>query len=243
MTIKERKEQVRSYLGKTVTVKIDRPVGYVHNKESYTITYPINYGYLPNVIGGDGEELDVYLLGVSEPVKEYRARVIGIVHRENDVEDKLVAAPLGMVFSKEQVEKAVDFQERYYDTHIEMCNITAYECIAHKCEFENLPADIMNMCVGKISVFLGDGEFRLYTNEEYDELLESVKRSATGKSVMHVICEHAEIVTDERSLFLAIFHACKHQYSSLSDDAVIYVKFLVIDGRIEMIVQRIDEKQ
>ena len=68
MTFEERKALVKSYLGKTVNIKIDRPIGYVHKKENYSLTYPINYGYLPGVIGGDGEELDVYLLGVNEPV-------------------------------------------------------------------------------------------------------------------------------------------------------------------------------
>ena len=56
MTFEERKTLVKSYLGKTVDVKIDRPMGYVHKKEKYSLTYPINYGYLPGVIGGDEEE-------------------------------------------------------------------------------------------------------------------------------------------------------------------------------------------
>ncbi len=95
-----RKELVKSYLGKTVTLTVDRPVGYVHQKKKYTLTYPINYGYLPGVIGGDGEELDVYLLGVETPVKQYTAKVIGIVHRMNDCEDKLIAAPEELTFTR-----------------------------------------------------------------------------------------------------------------------------------------------
>ena len=114
------KNLVKSYLGKTVTIKIDRPIGYVHSKENYSLTYPINYGYIPEVIGGDGEELDVYLLGVNEPVSEYTAKVIGIAHRYNDVEDKLIAVPQGMVFTKEEIENAVRFQEQYYETEIEV---------------------------------------------------------------------------------------------------------------------------
>ncbi len=116
----ERKKLVKSYLGKTVKIKIDRPIGYIHKKENYSLTYPINYGYIPDVIGGDGEELDVYLIGINEPVSEYTAKVIAIAHRHNDVEDKLVAAPDGMNLTKEEVEKAVCFQEQYYDTEIEM---------------------------------------------------------------------------------------------------------------------------
>ena len=104
-----RKALVKSYLGKTVTISIDRPVGSVHPKH-HDIIYPINYGYIPKVLGGDGEELDVYLLGVDTPVKEYTARIIGIVHRHNDVEDKLIAAPEETNYTNEEITEAVKFQ-------------------------------------------------------------------------------------------------------------------------------------
>lgn len=113
-----RKALVDSYLGKTVKIKIDRPIGSVHPKHA-DIAYPINYGYIPGVLGGDGEELDVYLLGVSEPVKEYSADIIGIVHRKNDVEDKLVAAPKGIAYTAREIRKLVEFQEQYYDDVVE----------------------------------------------------------------------------------------------------------------------------
>ena len=119
MTYEERKAQVKSYLGKVVKIGIDRPIGYIHKKEKYTLTYKINYGYIPGVLGGDDEELDVYLLGVDTPVKEYEARIIGIVHRENDIEDKLVAAPVGKSFTADEIRAAVDFQEKYYISRIE----------------------------------------------------------------------------------------------------------------------------
>lgn len=119
MTQEERKALVQPYLGKIVNIRIDRPLGYVHEKESYTLTYPVNYGYIPGVISGDGEELDVYLLGVNEPVEEYTAKVIGIVYREDDNEDKIIAAPESVIFTKEEMAKQIDFQEQYYKTYIE----------------------------------------------------------------------------------------------------------------------------
>lgn len=121
MDYQTRKNLVKSYLGKTVTIKIDRPIGYVHKKADCSLTYPINYGYIPDVVGGDGEELDVYLLGVNEPVCEYTAKIIAVVHRNNDVEDKLVAVPEGISFTKEEIENAIRFQEQYYETEIEVC--------------------------------------------------------------------------------------------------------------------------
>lgn len=119
MTFEERKAQVKSYLGKTVEIEIDRPVGYVHKKANYSLTYPINYGYIPGVLGGDDEELDVYLLGVNEPVDKYTAKIIGIAHRENDVEDKLISAPEGTFFYQNEIAEAIHFQEQYYKTKIE----------------------------------------------------------------------------------------------------------------------------
>ena len=115
----ERKALVSSYLGKTVRIKIDRPIGYVHKKPGKTLVYPINYGYIPGVLGGDGEELDVYLLGVDDPVEEFEGRIIGIVYRQNDVEDKLIMAPAGAAFDKKTIEKQIDFQEKYYITSVE----------------------------------------------------------------------------------------------------------------------------
>lgn len=108
-----------SYLGKAVTVAVDRPMGSAHPKHPGMI-YPINYGYIEGVLGGDGEDLDVYILGVDQPVKEFTGRIVAIVHRENDVEDKLVAAPDGVSFSSEEIEKAVRFQEKYFDSRIEV---------------------------------------------------------------------------------------------------------------------------
>ena len=118
MSLEERHEQVESYLGRNVNIEIDRPIGYVHHKGEKTLVYPINYGYIPNVLGGDGEELDVYLMGVDEPVESYTGRIIGIVYRANDVEDKLVMAPFNTSFSAEEIARAVYFQEKYYNTTI-----------------------------------------------------------------------------------------------------------------------------
>ncbi len=118
MTLSERHAQVESYLGKTVNIEIDRPIGYVHHKGEKTLVYPINYGYIPNVLGGDGEELDVFLLGVNEPVESFMGRIIGIVYRADDVEDKLVMSPEGMIFSAAEIAQTVRFQEKYYHTTI-----------------------------------------------------------------------------------------------------------------------------
>ena len=40
MTLTERHAQVESYLGKVVSIEIDRPIGYVHRKGEKTLVYP-----------------------------------------------------------------------------------------------------------------------------------------------------------------------------------------------------------
>lgn len=115
----KRRALCEAFLGKTVDIKIDRPIGFVHKKGNYSMTYPVNYGFIPEVFSADGEELDVYLLGVTEPVKEYTAKVIAIIHRHDDNEDKLVAVPENVTLTKEEIMVAVHFQEQYFDSEIE----------------------------------------------------------------------------------------------------------------------------
>ncbi|MBQ9116454.1 MAG: inorganic pyrophosphatase [Clostridia bacterium] len=105
-------------IGSIVTVKVDRPLGSRHPKH-HNILYPINYGYIEGIISGDGEELDAYILGVDKPVEQFTGRVIAIIHRLNDVEDKLVVAPDGVSFDKEQIAKVTFFQEQYFEIRIE----------------------------------------------------------------------------------------------------------------------------
>ena len=118
LSAEERENLIREYLGKTVTVSIDRPIGFHHVTKGIHLDYTINYGFLPGVTGGDGEEQDVYVLGVSEPLEVFTGIVIGAVRRADDNEDKLVAAPEGAVFTAEQIRKEIYFVEKYFDSQI-----------------------------------------------------------------------------------------------------------------------------
>ena len=106
-------------IGNTVTVKVDRPMGSYHPKHK-DMYYPINYGYIEGIIASDGEEQDAYLLGLDEPVQEYTGIIIAIIHRYDDVEEKWVVAPEGMIFTKEEIEKQTYFQEQYFKSEIRM---------------------------------------------------------------------------------------------------------------------------
>lgn len=106
-------------MNRIVTVIIDRPLGSYH-PEHKDLYYPVNYGYIPGVIAPDGEEQDAYVLGVEEPLDRFTGRVIAIIHRLDDVEDKWVIAPEGVSFSAEEIMAKIQFQEQYFQTTIEM---------------------------------------------------------------------------------------------------------------------------
>lgn len=106
-------------IGKTVKVIVDRPLGTYHPKHK-DIYYSVTYGYVPGIISADGEEQDAYILGINEPIKEFVGKVIAIIHRFDDVEDKLIVVPAGVTFTKEEIEAQVRFQERFFKTEIIM---------------------------------------------------------------------------------------------------------------------------
>ena len=106
-------------IGNKVKVIIDRPLGTYHPKHK-DIFYTVNYGYVEGVIASDGEEQDAYVLGVDKPLKEFEGVILAIVHRINDVEDKWIVVPEGIIFSQEEIIKQVEFQEKFFNFEIIM---------------------------------------------------------------------------------------------------------------------------
>ena len=106
-------------LGNTVKVIVDRPLGSCHPEYSDMI-YPVNYGYIEGIMAPDGEEQDAYILGVNVPVKEFSGKVIAIIRRKDDIEEKWVVAPDNISFSSEEIVKQVAFAEQYFDSEILM---------------------------------------------------------------------------------------------------------------------------
>ena len=113
--IKTADKKYSDIIGKTVSGKIDRPLGSRHPRHPEMI-YPINYGYVDGVFAGDGAEQDVYVFGTTEPVLEYTGKVIAVYHRLNDVEDKWIVALDGTRedYTDDEILDAIVFQEQYF---------------------------------------------------------------------------------------------------------------------------------
>ncbi|MBN2045832.1 MAG: inorganic diphosphatase [Anaerolineales bacterium] len=108
--------QTSEFIGRTLTIHIDRAMGSKHPQHRFI--YPVNYGFLPGIFGPDGEELDAYLLGVFAPVATYTGVCIAVIHRLDDEDDKLVIAPEGVQYTPDQIRALTEFQERFFTSQI-----------------------------------------------------------------------------------------------------------------------------
>ena len=104
------------YIGNIVQVKIDRPLNSKHPKHDFV--YSVNYGFVPNTISGDGEELDCYVLGIDKPIESFEGKCIAVIHRTNDDDDKLIVVPEGTDYTDEEIRELTNFQEQYFESEI-----------------------------------------------------------------------------------------------------------------------------
>lgn len=116
LAVKTKQRESYEFIGKNVSVKIDRPLNSKHPKHGFI--YEANYGYVPNTVSGDGEEIDAYVLGVNEPVQEYTGRCIAVIHRTNDDDDKLIIVPEKMNLTDEEIRSFTNFQEQFFESEI-----------------------------------------------------------------------------------------------------------------------------
>ena len=114
ITLKPRESY--EYIGENVDVKIDRPLNSNHPKHGFK--YEVNYGYVPNTVSADGEELDCYVIGIDEPIEEFTGKCVAVIHRINDDDDKLIIVPEGKDFSDEEILTKINFQEKFFASEI-----------------------------------------------------------------------------------------------------------------------------
>ena len=105
----------KDFLGKIVTVTMDRPLGSKHPKHGFV--YEVNYGFIPGTLTGDGEPLDAYVLDeVSRD--SYDGFVIAVVLRNDDVENKLVVSDKMEKYTSDEIKRMINFVEKYFESEI-----------------------------------------------------------------------------------------------------------------------------
>lgn len=108
-------ENPRAFLGKVITMKVDRPMGSRHPEHDFV--YPVNYGFVPDTPSSDGEELDAYALGLFEPVEEFTGVCIAVIDRQ-DGDHKLILVPEGKSYDENQIRALTEFQERWFESNV-----------------------------------------------------------------------------------------------------------------------------
>ena len=176
-------DKAYEYIGKEVKVIIDRPIGSSHPDYPDHI-YLVNYGYVPNTISGDGEEIDCYILGEYKPLKEYKGKCIAVIRRKNENDDKLIIAPNDKMFTNREIRLLTDFQEKYFQSEIirntdyleynknipELSvsnldnSLAFYKCIGFKIEYERPENKFAFISLGEIQFMLQE----ICDNDKWD---------------------------------------------------------------------------
>ncbi len=172
------------------TVTIDRPLGSSH-PEYPSMIYPINYGYIDGIMGGDNEYQDAYIIGVDIPLNQFTGKRIAIIHRRDDVENKWVIAPENVSYNKQQIEELVYFQEQFYDSFVEILNDElwdAYDELGNKLGAtvgrsmaKNLPDGVFHIVV---EVYAATSDGRFLTTQRSKNKTNALKWEVTGGSII-----------------------------------------------------------
>lgn len=116
--IKEKiREKLKKMIGQEVIVYVDRELGSSHPKYQ-DIIYPVNYGYIKEIVAPDGDYQDAYLLGIDFPVISTKGKVYAVIEREDDEEDKLIVVVGNQEYTIEEIREIVSFQEQYFKSKI-----------------------------------------------------------------------------------------------------------------------------
>ena len=108
--------EATTFIGRIVTAVIDRPL---HSKHpDWGFAYPVNYGYVPGVPAPDGDDLDAYVLFITEPLTTFTGICVAVIHRLNDNDDKLVLVPAGQTATDAQIRAQTWFQEQFFESVI-----------------------------------------------------------------------------------------------------------------------------
>lgn len=133
--------------GTEVTVTVDRPMGSRHPEHGFE--YPVNYGFIDNIKGGDGEAQDAYVLGVDHPCDSFTGVITGMILRNDDNEDKLVVVPHGTVMYQPEIMEKTHFQEQYFDAKYDQLYHKSCGAVVYRRESDGIKYLLVYQKAGK----------------------------------------------------------------------------------------------
>lgn len=106
----------KTFLNSIVEVTVDKPLGCIYSK--YKTEFLVNYGFIKGTLAPDGKELDAYVLKIDKPLEKFTGKVVAIIHRLDDDDDKLIVIPEGESITDEEINTITDFQEKFFKHEI-----------------------------------------------------------------------------------------------------------------------------
>ncbi|QQE10428.1 inorganic pyrophosphatase [Planctomycetota bacterium] len=101
----------KKFIGRRVKVLVDRPLG--STDPTFGYTYPVNCGHVLEESDCSSSNLDVYVLGLCDPINAFEGDCIAVIHSEDATQNKLVIVPAGAMLSDEAIIEGVQFKERH----------------------------------------------------------------------------------------------------------------------------------
>lgn len=110
------KNSAYEFINQTVRIEINNSsiAKYYKVKNSF----PINCGYVQDVLDGDGKQLECYIVGINEERKEFTGKCIAILHQFDNTQDKLIVAPNDIDYTDNQIREILKFKEKNYMNEI-----------------------------------------------------------------------------------------------------------------------------
>lgn len=143
--------------------------------------------------------------------------------------------------TKEEIEKEINFQEQYYDSHIELLDVEVYNCTAQHCKVSGLPQEILDEYESRdsISLYLGNDRFLLRTRNDFSIWIKEVEKVLEDYQIS-LIYANTEQLRGERGIFLALFHSMKHDHPEISSDVIFHLQIATYQNKMEINVVKIE---
>lgn len=110
----------RSYLGKNVTVIVDRPYGSLDLRSDGEMTCNCGYVQQP-VTMEDNDDIEARIVGIYEPRESFTGTVIGIIYHKEDSHMHLIVAPPAWTINRNEIITQIGMVEQYYHTRMILC--------------------------------------------------------------------------------------------------------------------------